>query len=92
MNSLERCMAAFQHEKVEAHGSGFRALGANTMADGFLFVFRHQALKFGLGVFVLEMGRPCPVKDAGKLCPGVGAAHVDNPDGLDAPVRQLDLE
>jgi hypothetical protein len=29
MDSLDRCMAALRDEEVEAHGPGFRALGAD---------------------------------------------------------------
>jgi hypothetical protein len=36
MDSLDRCMAALLDEEVEAHGAGFRALGADAMADRLL--------------------------------------------------------
>jgi hypothetical protein len=42
MDSLDRCMAAFLDEEVEAHGAGFRALGADAMADHLLGILRHQ--------------------------------------------------
>ena len=43
------------------------------MPDGFLGIFGHQALELGLGLFVFEIGRPCPGKDAGEFGPGIGA-------------------
>ena len=49
-------------EEVEADGARLRALGPDAMADGLLGILRHQALEFGLGLFVLEMRRPGPRK------------------------------
>ena len=54
------------------------------MADRLLGILRHQALELGLGLFVFEMGRPGPGKDAGEFRPGIGGAHVDDADRLDA--------
>ena len=62
------------------------------MADGLLRVFRHQALKLRLGLFVFEMGRSGPREDCRKLRPGVRRAHIDNANGLDAWLRWLDSE
>ena len=73
-------------------GAGFRALGADAMADRLLGVLRHQRLEFGLGLFVLEMGCRVSRKDAGKLRPGIGGAHIDDPDRLDPRLRRLDPE
>jgi hypothetical protein len=39
---------------------------------------------------VLEMRLPGPDKDIGKFRPGIGAAHVDNPNCLNARLRRLD--
>src|SRR5580704_15013637 len=92
MDSLDRCMAALLVEEVEAHGSGFRAFGADAVTDRLLGILRHKALQFGLGLFVFEMSHPGPGKDAGEFRPRIGAAHVDNPDRLDARFRRLDPE
>src|SRR5271169_4378974 len=92
MDSLDRCMAALLDEEVEAHGPGFRAFGADAMADRLLGILRHQALELGLGLLVLEVGVPGPGKDAGEFRPGIGAVHVDNSDRLDARFRWLDPE
>jgi hypothetical protein len=44
-------------EEIKAHGTGFRALGPNAMANWFLGILRHQALQFGLGVFMFEQAK-----------------------------------
>src|SRR6185503_6901053 len=92
MDSLDRCMAGLLDEEVETHGAGFRALGADPMADRLLGILWHKALEFGLGMLVFEMSRPSLCKDASEFRPGVGAAHVDNPDCLDAWPWRLDPE
>jgi hypothetical protein len=35
MDSLDRCMTALLDEEVEAHGAGFRALGADAAASAY---------------------------------------------------------
>ena len=62
------------------------------MADRLLGILRHQALEFGLGLFVLEMRRPGPGEDHGKLRPGIGRAHIDDAHRLNARLRRLDPE
>jgi hypothetical protein len=64
MDSLDRCMVTLLDEEIEAHGSGFRALGADAMADRLLCILRHQPFELGLGLLVLEVGGPGPGKDA----------------------------
>src|ERR1700689_458583 len=56
-------------EEIETDGSRLGTLGPDAMAGGFLGVLGHQALQFGLGLFVLLMRRSGPGKDCGKLCP-----------------------
>src|SRR5260370_1771417 len=75
IDSLDRCMGYLHAQDIEAHGSGFRPLGPNPMADRLLGVFRHQALELGLGILVLKKSQPSPAKHAGKLGPGIGRAH-----------------
>src|SRR5271169_3850691 len=82
MDSLDHCMTALLDEEVEANGAGLRALGADAMADRLLGILRNQPFQFGLSVFVLQVGLARPGKDAGKFRPGVGAAHIENPDRL----------
>ena len=62
------------------------------MADRLLGILRHQALKFGLGLLVLEMRLPGANKDAGELRPGIRGAHVDDPHRLNARLWRLDPE
>jgi hypothetical protein len=47
-------MAALLGEEVEAHRTGFRALGSDAMADRLLGVLRHQPFELGLGLLVLR--------------------------------------
>ena len=62
------------------------------MADGFLGVLRHQAFEFGLGSLVLEKGGRVSAKEAGEFRPGIGRAHVDDPDRLDPRPWRLNTE
>ena len=62
------------------------------MPYGLLGVFRHQALELGLRILVFDKGRPGPAMHAGKLGPGIGRAHVDDPHRLDAGARWVDAE
>ena len=63
-----------------------------TMAGGLLGVDRHQALEFGLGLFMVEMGLAGLRIDAGELRPSIGAAHIDDADRLDPGLWRLDAE
>ena len=62
------------------------------MTDRLLGIFWHQALKFGLGVLVLEMCLPGSREDRGELGPRVGGSHIDNPHGFKPRLRRLDAE
>src|ERR1700722_5728718 len=92
IESLDWCTGCLHVQDFEAHGSGFRPFGPDAMPDGFLGVFRHQALQFGLGALVLEKSRPGPAKHAGKLAPGIGRAHVDAAHGFDPRPWRLNAE
>src|SRR5208282_3128538 len=84
IDSLDRCMTALHGEEIKTDSSGFRALSPDAMADRLFGVLGNQTLEFGLGLFMLEMGRSGPRKHCGELSPGVRAAHVDNAHRLDA--------
>src|SRR5437773_4951783 len=56
MVSLERCIGYLRIHQVKADGAGFRTLGAQTVAGGFLGILRHHFLKLSLGAFMLLMG------------------------------------
>jgi hypothetical protein len=92
IDSLDRCIADLHFEEIEADGAGFRTLGAEPMPSRLLGVLRHQAFQFGLGVLVLQEGRPGLAKDGGEFRPGIGRTHVDDADGLDAGPRRVGAE
>src|ERR1700676_4150928 len=72
---LDRCMAALLlGEKIKADCARFRSLGPNAMARGFLSVFGHEGLKFGLGSPMVEKGGTRGAEEAGELGPRVGLA------------------
>src|SRR5580692_880026 len=92
MDGLDLCTAALHAEEVEAHGARFRALGPDAMPGRLLGILWHQTLQFGLGLFMFEMRRTGPRENRSKLRPGIGGAHVDDADGLDAGLWRLDPE
>src|SRR5271169_3270443 len=69
---LDCCMAVLSLEQLERNGAGFRAPRTHAMPDRLLRVLRHQALQFGLGFFVLEIGRSRAGKGLSELSPSIG--------------------
>src|SRR5580704_10263786 len=91
--SLDRCMVCLLlAQDIEAHGSGFRALGPDAMTGGLLGVLRHQPLELGSRALMLEKGRPGPAKRPGKFGPGIGGTHIDDANGRDAGPRRFHAE
>src|SRR6516164_4508453 len=82
--SLDRGMGRLRFEHIKAHRARFRALCFHAMPDGLLRVLRHQGLELALGPFVLEKGASGVAEESSELGPGVGRAHIDDADGLDA--------
>jgi hypothetical protein len=41
---------------------------------------------------MVERGRPGQPIEVGKLCPGIGSAHVDGPDRFDPRPRRFNAE
>src|SRR3984957_1109614 len=78
IDSLDRCIAGLHFKEIKADGAGFGALGPDAVPDGLLGVLRHQALEFGLGVFVLQKGGSALPKQAGEFRPRIGRTHVDD--------------
>src|SRR5437868_5320403 len=56
--SLDRCMAILRREEVEADGAGFRALGADAVADCLFGVLGHQRFQLGLRALMVQKGFP----------------------------------
>src|SRR6516225_6167829 len=90
--SLERCTAIFHLKDIKADGTGFGALGAKAMTDGFLGILRHQGLKLRLGSLMLQKRFPGAAKETGKFRPGVRRTHIDNPDRLDPRLGWLNTK
>src|SRR6516164_4363065 len=87
--SLDRGMGRLRLQHIKAHRPRFRALGFHAVPDGLPGIFRHQGLELAFGPFVVEKGTPGAAEERGNLGPGVGRAHVDDADGLDAWPRRL---
>src|SRR5207245_1645158 len=80
IDSLERCMTDLLHLEVKADGARFRPLGTHTMPNRLLGILRHQLLQLRLGSFMIEEGSTGLTKHAREFGPGIGRAHVDDPD------------
>src|SRR5665213_825081 len=80
MVSLERCIGNLQ--EIEADGAGFRAFGLEAMPGSLPGILRHQFLQVGFGLLMLLMRRSSSSIAVGELSPAIGAAHVDDLDGL----------
>src|SRR5262249_52551445 len=81
MVSLDRCIGASRSvdlHYLEAHGAGFRSLGADAVPKRLFGVLGHEALEFGFGFLVIEKGLAGAKKNRSELSPGVRTAHVDD--------------
>src|SRR5450631_2475426 len=92
IDSLDRCMAGLPIHHLEADRTGLGALGPNAVAECLLGVLRHQPLELGLGLLVVEKGRPGRAEYRCELRPGVGLPHVDDPNRLDPRPWRFDPE
>src|SRR4051812_44438745 len=92
IESLERCMTGLSDHEVETDRPGFRALGANPMAIGFLGVLRHERFEFAFCPLMLNESWLRPAIHGGELGPGVGLTHVHGPHGVDSWPRWLDAK
>src|SRR5580692_10557149 len=90
MDGLDLCTAALHAEEVEAHRARFRALGPDAMPSRLLGILWHQTLQSCFGLFMFEVRRTGPRENRSELRPGIGGAHVDDADGLDAGLWRLD--
>src|SRR5262249_50049940 len=90
-DSLDRGMAGLALQHIKAHRPRSRALGPHPMADRLLGVVRHQGLELALRALVVEKGFPSVTEQRRKLRPGIGRAHVNDADRLDARPRRLGI-
>jgi len=88
-DSLDRGMDGPRLQHIKAHRARFRALCSHAVPDGLPGIFRHQGLELAFGPLVVEKGAPGSAEERSKLGPGVGRAHIDCADGLDAWTRRL---
>src|ERR1019366_3820900 len=90
--SLQRCMTGLHIDQVETDGTGFRALGAQAMAERFLGVLGHYFFEFRFRALVFQERRAGAAIDGRKFSPDVGRAHIDDAHRLDPWSRCLDAE
>ena len=62
------------------------------MPNRLLGIFRHQALKLGLGLLVLEMRLAGSREDRSELGPSIGRSHVNNAHRFEPRFRRLDAK
>src|SRR6185312_14966161 len=91
IDSLDRCMACLPFQDIEPYGTVLGAPPAHSMPNGFLGIFRHKRLEFGLGSFMIEKSSPGIAKKCCQFCPRVGRAHVDDTQHLDARARRFGI-
>src|SRR5258707_1278248 len=60
MDSLERCMVRLHVHQIKANRPGYRAFGAQAMADSFLCILGNELFQFCLCSFVLQIRRRLP--------------------------------
>src|SRR5262249_8145554 len=90
--SLDRGMNGLHLQHIKAHCSRFRALGFHAVPDGLLGIIGHQGFELAFGPFVVENGASSIAEERGELSPGIGRAHIDGADGLDAWPRRLGID
>src|SRR6516164_3908203 len=88
-DSLDRGMAGLALQHIKAYRPRFRALCFHAVPDGLPGILWHQCFELAFGPFVVEKGASGVAEERGKLGPGVGRAHIDDADGLDARPRRL---
>src|SRR6516164_1811888 len=88
-DSLDRGIDRLRLQHIKAHRPRFRALGFHAVPNDLSGILRHQGFELAFGPFVVEKGAPGVAEERGKLGPGVGCAHIDDADGLDAWTRRL---
>src|SRR5260370_16062065 len=92
MVSLELCTTRLHLHEIKTHRIGFGALGPHAMPDRLLGILRHQLLQLDLRGFMIEESSTGLAKDTSEFRPGIGRAHIDDPDRLDPRPGRLDSE
>src|SRR5262249_23869947 len=87
--SLDRGTGCLHLQHIKAHRPRFRALGSHAVSDRLLGILGHQGSELAFGSFVVEKGTPGVAEERRELRPGIGRAHIDDTDGLDARTRRL---
>src|SRR5215475_5712247 len=91
-DSLDRGMVRLALQHIKTHRPRARALGPHSVADRLLGILGHKGLELAFGPFVVEKCAPGVAEERGELGPGIGRAHVDNADGLNARPRRLGID
>src|SRR6516162_4406254 len=90
--SLDRGMDDLRLQHIKAHRSRFRALGLHAVPDRLPGILGHQGFELAFRPLVVEKGAPGIAEQRGELRPGIGRAHIDDADGLDARPRRLGID
>jgi hypothetical protein len=89
MVSLDRCMGALPIQ-IEADSPRLRPFGPHPVAKCFLGVLGHQCFEFGFGSLMVEKRGAGRAEEVSELAAGIGPAHVDDSNSLNARPRRLD--
>src|SRR5664280_1704991 len=77
---LDRCIARLHGaQQIKTDRPRFGPLGANSMAEGFLGILRHQDFEFRFGPLMVQEGRAGLTEHPRQFGPGIGCGHVDDP-------------
>src|SRR4029077_18280852 len=89
--SLDRGIGCLRLQQIKAHRARSRSFCSHTMPDRLLGVLGNEVLELVLCSLVIEEGGARIAKQRCKLRPGIGRAHVDNTDHLDARAWRLGI-
>src|SRR5215468_9726984 len=90
--SLDRGMGRLRLQHIKAHRPGFRALGFHAVPNRLPGILGHQGFELAGGPVVVKKGASSVAEERGELRPGIGRAHIDDADGLDARPRRLGID
>src|SRR5262249_2184093 len=90
--SLDRGMGGLRLQNIKAHRPRSRAPGFHAVPNGLSGIFGHQSFELAFCAFVVEKGAPGVAEERGELRPGIGSAHIDDGDGLDAWAWRLGID